>query len=1177
MSVGAIRAGRAMVEIFADSSMLARGLATAQGRIAKFAQTLRRLGTAQVAMGSALAIPLIAAVSQYAQIEQRLNTVRALTGATAAQMRGLAATVRQIGMASGMAFTQVAEAMGELSRAGVGIESLDDATRAVSEFSRAAGIEMGEAANVTVQILTQFGLGMDHIVRVTDVLQEMANATVSTVEALADGFRYAGQSSNLFGLSLEQAAAAIATLQQTGLSASTAGTSLNQFLLQMVQNLDKLEAAIGGLRGADGEFLPMVEILAKLQAAVANMPGPERLQFLNEMFDVRGMRGAEALLQNVEMWLNLTAQAENSMGATARKAREMSQAFLVSFEKMRNAAVMLGYAVGEALDGELRGYFEVVSGAASGIASFVSANKEAVVSVLRLSAGLVTSGAAFFSAGLAIQLALFSVEGFAKLGAAALAPFKMMGSAIAGVASWVAGAAGSLVNLTIALARATAGWVAYAAAQSAALVVNVATSALPLVSTLSYALTLVTSLGRGLSLGLAIAIPAAIALAVALAAVSAAFSGVLSVAGGLAGVAALLARSLGQGLAAGAQTAGRGLVRVFDGLVDRSREVWPEMLQMASSAWSGIVAALKQGDIGAAWGIFTAAARAAFAQVMIIIGPFVDDAIDLLSMIGTALSDSFFAAYEAISPLISAIGSALADAFNAAADSGAETLEWLGVSIGGLGDIAEEAGNRIYNALSAGDIVQAWAAAATAIRKMMISIGGWWDQNVAQRVRLFGQEMGTWGRRSEIRDRARAEPDGSRAAVEGIFDAQSDAEVDAIIERFGGLLNEAGEIAVRDAARLRKEELKAAGVMTPEQRQADIDRQLAEAEADYQKDAEDRRKRREEARDRRRKEADEAAADVGSRSASAREGQRNAQLRADIAGATDFDELDDAQGELNQRRRERQRAEAGFGADAPGEVDAQMREADSARIEAENWIDNVRQSISQALEDGLITESEAESQRQDLTTAEQALDAARTAEDVWRTVGDVQQRWADGIKSGGVVPGPGESLRGPRAAQEDADESFGRADAAADAMAGAQAADNARRAEESRKLRVEAAERRREGDERGAEALERAADSLDQALDSRESADLQGELDARRAELQRQQDLRDQVKRGGGQAQQDAGKRRLDSIGGFVNKGFDRLGFGTNLADNDQRRAADAAEGMLAIMRRNEGNAGVFS
>jgi hypothetical protein len=94
------------------------------------------------------------------------------------------------------------------------------------------------------------------------------------------------------------------------------------------------------------------------------------------------------------------------------------------------------------------------------------------------------------------------------------------------------------------------------------------------------------------------------------------------------------------------------------------------MLQMASSAWSGIVAALKQGDIGAAWGIFVAAARAAFAQVMIIIGPFVDDAIDLLSMIGTALSDSFFAAYEAISPLISAIGSALADAFNAAADAG---------------------------------------------------------------------------------------------------------------------------------------------------------------------------------------------------------------------------------------------------------------------------------------------------------------------------------------------------------------------------------------------------------------------------------------------------------------------------------------------------------------------------
>jgi hypothetical protein len=60
---GAIRAGRAFVELFADGSKLVRGLKSAAGKLKAFGSQVRNLGLGLMAAGSAVSPPRVSSES----------------------------------------------------------------------------------------------------------------------------------------------------------------------------------------------------------------------------------------------------------------------------------------------------------------------------------------------------------------------------------------------------------------------------------------------------------------------------------------------------------------------------------------------------------------------------------------------------------------------------------------------------------------------------------------------------------------------------------------------------------------------------------------------------------------------------------------------------------------------------------------------------------------------------------------------------------------------------------------------------------------------------------------------------------------------------------------------------------------------------------------------------------
>lgn len=77
---GAIRAGRAFVELFADDSKLVRGLKRAQAKLKAFGESVRNMGLKLAGLGSAIVAPLVASTKVFAKMGDDLAKMSARTG-----------------------------------------------------------------------------------------------------------------------------------------------------------------------------------------------------------------------------------------------------------------------------------------------------------------------------------------------------------------------------------------------------------------------------------------------------------------------------------------------------------------------------------------------------------------------------------------------------------------------------------------------------------------------------------------------------------------------------------------------------------------------------------------------------------------------------------------------------------------------------------------------------------------------------------------------------------------------------------------------------------------------------------------------------------------------------------------------------------------------------------------
>ncbi len=130
---GAIRAGRAFVELFADDSKLVRGLNQAQRKLKRFGTDIARIGMQVAAAGAAVTGGLVAAGMQFAAMGDQMAKMSKRTGLSVEAVSQLAYAARLSGTSIESLETGVKRMQRTIDDAGRGLTTAQYALDAVGE------------------------------------------------------------------------------------------------------------------------------------------------------------------------------------------------------------------------------------------------------------------------------------------------------------------------------------------------------------------------------------------------------------------------------------------------------------------------------------------------------------------------------------------------------------------------------------------------------------------------------------------------------------------------------------------------------------------------------------------------------------------------------------------------------------------------------------------------------------------------------------------------------------------------------------------------------------------------------------------------------------------------------------------------------------------------------------
>ncbi|MBP3532571.1 MAG: phage tail tape measure protein [Thermoguttaceae bacterium] len=406
MSVGAIRAGRAYVELSADNQKLIAALKRAEESVARFGAKASELGAQFATLGVATAAPLAFAVQNFAAFDDQMRVVQAVSGSTGAEFEALTAKARELGRTTSFTAEQVASGMVELGRAGFKAPQIDAAIASVMDLSRSTQTEIPLATEIAGNALRAFDLEASEMGRVCDVLTATANNSSQTLEDLGEAFKFVAPIAKDAGTSIEDAAKIVGTLANFGIKGSLAGTAFKNIQLKMtdpdVQKRYK-ELGIDVVDADDGSLRNMADVLRELGAATASMPNAEKLATYKDLFSMYGLSGGVKLTS--ANFTGMYDAIDNSQGTAAETAAAMDTGIGGAFRLTESALEGVKHALGDALTPTLKELADEIQRVAGTTSAWIAENKETVVWIAKAAAVATVAGGSMLALGQGAKMA----------------------------------------------------------------------------------------------------------------------------------------------------------------------------------------------------------------------------------------------------------------------------------------------------------------------------------------------------------------------------------------------------------------------------------------------------------------------------------------------------------------------------------------------------------------------------------------------------------------------------------------------------------------------------------------------------------------------------------------------------------------------------------------------------
>jgi len=399
-----ITAAKLGILVTADTRQAEQALSGMSKTIDGFGRSAMEIGKKMTAF---VTVPLLgvgtAAVKVAADFDRNMNVLRANSGATADELEQLRKKAMELGADLTLPSTSAsnaAEAMLELSKAGMSVTDTMKASRGVLELAAAAQMSNAQAAEVTANALNAFGLEASESNRVADLLAASANKASGDVTDMADALKMSSAVFASAKIPIEDLTTAIALMANAGIKGSDAGTSLKQMMLSLQAPTAKAKSTMQDLGiavyDARGNMLPLPQIIDNFSQALGGLNQEQRNFALATIFGSDAVRAANVVLMGGATAFNTMKDGITETGVAADIAKAQTEGLGGAMGKLKSSFSTAMLAAVQPVQEDLVALADTIAGLATAFSKLDDDTREAIVDAGMIAAAL---GPAIFAFG----------------------------------------------------------------------------------------------------------------------------------------------------------------------------------------------------------------------------------------------------------------------------------------------------------------------------------------------------------------------------------------------------------------------------------------------------------------------------------------------------------------------------------------------------------------------------------------------------------------------------------------------------------------------------------------------------------------------------------------------------------------------------------------------------------
>lgn len=221
--------------------------------------------------------------------------------------------------------TQASEALNYMALAGYDAETAIATLPNVLNLAAAGGLDLGYASDMITDSQTALGLTLEETNVLMDQMAVTASKSNTSVGQLGEAILTVGGTAQYMAGGTEELNSVLGVLADNGIKGSEAGTHLRNMILSLSSPTDAGAAALERLGvsifDGEGKMRSFTDIFPELNSAMSGLTEEQKLQALSDIFNVRDIASANALLgTTAERWDELGGYIEDADGAMATMA-----------------------------------------------------------------------------------------------------------------------------------------------------------------------------------------------------------------------------------------------------------------------------------------------------------------------------------------------------------------------------------------------------------------------------------------------------------------------------------------------------------------------------------------------------------------------------------------------------------------------------------------------------------------------------------------------------------------------------------------------------------------------------------------------------------------------------------------------------------------------------------------